>query len=223
MAKVPRLRLSHVIDLATLAAAVSAIIVATGFVRNQRASRVAGGGGAREVAEWAAYASSGHRLGPEQASTTIIEFADYECPACRDFQPVLDELIARFPDDLAVVYRHFPLSYHRNAYEAARAAECAADQGKFAQYHELLMSEGDWLGDAFLEFASEVEVVDPVAFTACVGRRDPVDAIEADLEAAKEIGIPGTPGIIVNGTLLGTMPTVADLEKIVVANRRPKP
>ena len=63
--------------------------------------------------------------GPRSAPVKLVEFYDYECPFCGDFQPVLDTIRAKYPDEVTVIYRHYPLSYHTGAYDAAIAAECA--------------------------------------------------------------------------------------------------
>ena len=77
-------------------------------------------------------ADANHIRGSESASVTLIEFGDFQCPACGAFHPVLKELLARFPDDLKLEFHHMPLvSIHPNAMAGARAAEAAGMQGKF--------------------------------------------------------------------------------------------
>jgi protein-disulfide isomerase len=125
------------------------------------------------------------------------------------------ELLDQYPDEVALVYRHLPLPYHRYAYDAARAAECAAVQGRFWDFHERLFTEDDWLGDAFLRFAEESGVADLREFRRCASMRDPVERIEEDLAAATGLSIPGTPGLIVNGVLLGRVPSFNELAALV--------
>ena len=70
--------------------------------------------------------------GPADAAVTLVEFADFQCPACSSYQPIISELAEQFPDDLRVEFRHFPLtSIHSNAVSSSRATEAAGMQGKF--------------------------------------------------------------------------------------------
>lgn len=80
-----------------------------------------------------------HAFGDPNSPYTLVEFGDYECPACRMNQPVVRALIARYPGRLRLVYRHCPLPLHANALTLARAAECARTEGRFWAVHESLM------------------------------------------------------------------------------------
>ncbi len=152
------------------------------------------------IPDWRDYLDAGHRLGPADAPVTILEFADYECPFCRTFQETLNAAEARYPGKIAVVYRNWPLAMHRFAYPAARAAECAARQGKFWQYHDLLFAEQDSLGfKSFTDFARDAAVQDSAAFAACARASAPVPAIDSDAALAMRLGGQGTPMVIING------------------------
>ncbi len=79
--------------------------------------------------------------GGEDAYVTIIEYSDFQCPACASVAPMLQQLAAAYPNDVRLVYRHFPLvSIHPNAQKAAEAAEAAGAQGKFWEYHDTLFA-----------------------------------------------------------------------------------
>jgi hypothetical protein len=124
------------IDASVVAVAVCAIIMATGTVwarfRPAAASiRQAPRPVSAAVGNWADLEQAGHRIGPASAKLTIVEFGDFECPACGEFEHTLQQVRRAYPKDVAVVFRHWPLPYHKLAYPAARAAECAADQGRF--------------------------------------------------------------------------------------------
>jgi len=96
---------------------------------------------------WAEISSRGHQLGSSSGIVTIVEFGDFQCPACRDFaRSALRGALAAFPQELQVLYRHWPLTYHEHAYAAALAAECAAAQGRFKEYHDLLHLKQDSIG-----------------------------------------------------------------------------
>jgi protein-disulfide isomerase len=135
---------------------------------------------------------------------TIVEFGDFECPACRVFAvKVVPAILRHFPAQVAILFRNWPLPQHRFAYLAARAAECAGEQGKFEPLHDLLYSKQDSIGlKSFASFARESGVGDTVAFQACLVRAAPVPAIEADVAEAHRIHSPGTPTIVVNGLMV---------------------
>jgi len=83
-----------------------------------------------------------HYKGNPDAQVVLIEYSDFQCPACRAYIPIITSLIEQFPDDLVVVYRHFPLqSVHANARAAAEASEAAAKQGKFWEFHDILFDK----------------------------------------------------------------------------------
>ena len=97
--------------------------------------------------KWEELAEAGHRIGPMDARLVLVEFSDFECPACaflsNDLVPHLRE---QYPGQVAVVYRHWPLQKHRFSYAAARASECAAFQGGFEQSHDVVYSQQHLLG-----------------------------------------------------------------------------
>ena len=92
------------------------------------------------------------------AKVVLVEFSDFECPACNSFAPVVAALANRYSSDLALVYRHFPLSnIHAYALPAARASEAAAMQGKFWEYHdELFLSQPDFSEEQLVSYAEYV-------------------------------------------------------------------
>ncbi|HAT03196.1 MAG TPA: hypothetical protein DCS29_00250 [Candidatus Magasanikbacteria bacterium] len=76
--------------------------------------------------------------GNESASVTVVEFSDFECPYCANFEPSIEQLLAEYSDKIKFTYRHFPLSFHANAQKAAEAFECAKEQGKWLEMHNKL-------------------------------------------------------------------------------------
>ncbi len=168
-------------------------------------------------ADWEQVRAGTLRIGPANATVEIVEFADFECPACRSFQfRALGPIQRAYPEDVAVVFRHWPLAYHRFALPSARAAECAAAQGQFEAMHSLLYLKQDSLGmKSYPEFATESGVRDLTAFGNCLA--DPAHAprFEADTKLAIGVGGTGTPTIIVNGLRLGGIPDSARLDQFV--------
>lgn len=173
----------------------------------------------RTIEDWEALLDDAHVVGSAEPRMTVIEFGDYECPACRSFHPVIKAFLDDNADQVSFAYRHLPLSYHRYAYAAARAAECAGDQGRFWEFHEFLYTEDDWLGDAFREFAIASDVHDLTTFEECLAAQGDVPRIERDIRAARALNSFGTPTIIVNGTLLGSPPTASELQAFLDAVR----
>ncbi len=156
------------------------------------------------VLDWPELAASPLRSGADDAPVTMVVLADFECPGCRYFATqVMPGLVRDYGDRLAVVFRHWPLDYHRHAYPAARAAECAADQGHFWPYHDLLFQSQDSLGlKPFEEFAAEAEVPDLTAFSACIAHDGLVRNIDQDIEWASKIKAESTPTVVINGEMI---------------------
>jgi len=122
----------------------------------------------RFVRGGARLAEAGHVLGPLNASVRIVEFADFECPACRALQRTLRELRKRHPGTVAVIYRHYPLAGHFLAMPAAVAAECAAVQGRFESYADLLFEKQDSLNAlSWSALAASAGVSDTARFETC--------------------------------------------------------
>jgi protein-disulfide isomerase len=168
---------------------------------------------------WRMLAQSGHRVGPERAAVTVVEFVDFQCPSCERFAKVIAGLRHRYPNDLAVVYRHLPLPYHKHAYAAARAAECAADQGRFEAFHDALFANQGGLDTVgWTALARTAQVHDLVAFETCRSRDDSVSAIQADVVAASRLGATHTPTVVVNGWWIrGGVPRAPRMDSIVRA------
>jgi protein-disulfide isomerase len=176
----------------------------------------------KPVAEWAELLKSGRLIGPADAPVTIVEFGDFECPACASFARKMDTVRLRHPKDFAVVFHHFPLPYHRLAYPLARGAECAAGQSKFAQFHDAVYAHRDSLGVLSLsQLGRLARVPDQAAFGKCVADTSRVASIERDVVTARRIGARGTPTIIVDGVMRGGQPpSVQELEEHIAKRTR---
>jgi protein-disulfide isomerase len=163
-------------------------------------------------------AADGPSKGPAGARVTIVEFSDFQCPFCSRALPVLDEVLERYPDDVRLVYRHMPLDrIHAHARSAAEASVCAQDQGRFWPFHDLLFANPRNLGPADLErYASEVGL-DLEPFRACVAERKFREKVEADSDAARTIGVSGTPAFVVNGIVLTGARPLPDFVRIIDA------
>lgn len=142
-------------------------------------------------------------LGPENAPVAIVEFADFQCPACAAAHPVLQKVFLQYGDKVRFVFRHFPLTQtHEHALAAASAAEAAKAQGKFWEMHDLLLTrQSSWSQDgsgAFTEYAKELGL-DTERFTQETGDGTHRQRIEEDAADGRQAGVNQTPTIFING------------------------
>jgi len=161
-------------------------------------------------------AANGPGIGPENAPVTIVEFSDYQCPFCKRAEPTLKQVAARYPEQVRIVYRHFPLdSIHPLARPAAEAAACAADQDKFWEFHELVWEATPDLGPEKLTEMAETLALDPEAFGACVGERRFQADVAKDLADGQAAGVNGTPAFFVNGIPLSGARSLDDFVRLI--------
>lgn len=145
-----------------------------------------------------------HTQGPTTAKATLVEFADFQCPACAAYFPLVERLKQDFPNDLRVVYRYFPLrQIHFQAQNSAQAAEAAGAQGKFWEmYSQLYTNQEAWANTAGMEpfnkYATAIGL-DMTKFTADSTSKATKDRINVDSEYGISIGINGTPTFYLNG------------------------
>ena len=156
--------------------------------------------------------------GSPQARVMIVEFSDFQCPFCRKVQSTLKNLLEKYQGQVSLAYRDFPLrGMHSQAELAAEASRCAAEQGKFWEYHDLLFANPDKLNRAGVARMAENLVLNEGQFDACLSSGKYTKQIEQDLQDGIRAGVEGTPGIFINGILLsGAQPEVA-FEKIIRA------
>jgi protein-disulfide isomerase len=140
--------------------------------------------------------------GPENAPVEIIEFSDFQCPYCLRAEPAVRQVLSTYGDKVRLVYRHFPLSNHPNARPAAEAAACAAEQGKFWEYHDRLFANPTKLSPTDFKDDAAGLGLDAARFDSCVADRKYTKDIEADMKAGEEAGVNGTPAFFINGRLL---------------------
>ena len=140
--------------------------------------------------------------GPPSAPVTIVEFADFECPVCKDSLPVVQQLRDLYKDQVRFVYRDFPLSAHPQARPAAEAAHCAHEQGKFWVYHDALFAQAPDLKPSDYMMLVERLSLNRAEFTACLAGTRPKAAVARDLADAQGLGLSGTPTFFINGRYL---------------------
>jgi protein-disulfide isomerase len=160
------------------------------------------------VPDWREYAAVGRRMGPAGARVTITEFSDFECPYCRLMADRLRAIREKHPDEVAVVFRHFPLPRHQFAHKAALASDCAAAQGRFEAMHDVLFAGQDSIGQVpWTGFAVAAGVRDIPAFRRCISDPAGFPAISRDSAAARQLRVASTPTILINDErLIGALP-----------------
>ena len=148
------------------------------------------------------------RKPPANVVVTLEEFGDYQCPPCGALHPVLKKLKQEYGANLNFVFRNLPLSaIHKNAMAAAQAAEAARMQSRFWEMHDLLYENQDlWKDDInpmpiFWKFAADLGL-DTAKFSSDMEDKQVKLRIEADQSAATELGVNGTPTLLIDGRQL---------------------
>jgi protein-disulfide isomerase len=205
----------------SMAACVVAAVVALRFVAEREASPRSSGQPQR-IADSLVLADGVERWGTDGADVTLVVFGDFQCPACAELAlNTLPALEARFPGRIEVIYRHWPLRQHRDAFPAARAYECARDQGGAKEMHDALYAAQPEIGRVpWREFAANAGVADLERFGHCVADTTPVTAIERDVRVVRGLGGQGTPTVIANGWMLPGGASLPVLDSVVRAVAR---
>lgn len=146
-----------------------------------------------------------HIRGNAEAPHTLIEYGDLQCPACASMQPIVNRLIEDMPSEVRLVFRHFPLPGHTNAFAGARAAEAAGAQGKFFEMADLLYErQNQWssstnvLNQFFRNYAQELGL-DGEKFNADYNSQATTSRINRDITSGNELGVSSTPTFYLDG------------------------
>ena len=158
-----------------------------------------------------------HVKGAKDAKVQIIEWSDFQCPFCESFTQTIKQLEKDYPNDLQVVYRHFPLdSIHPQARLAAEASECAAEQNeaKFWEFHDAVYAGQGQLtqGETFLKSIAKNIGLNEGNFAKCLSEKKYADLVEQQYQAGLAAGVQGTPGSFLNGQSLGGAVPYEDLK-----------
>jgi protein-disulfide isomerase len=172
------------------------------------------GGPVREISD------SDHVLGKKDAKVTVIEYSDFECPFCGQLEPSIQQMLAEFPNDVRLAYRHFPLSFHPNAQKAAEASECAAKLGgndAFWKMHKKLFENNQALGaDLYARVAKEIGLNEG-NFKKCLDSGEMAAKVNSDMASGNDAGVNGTPATFINGKLVSGAVPYATLKQELVA------
>jgi len=137
--------------------------------------------------------------GPEGAPVVIVEFADFECPACAAARPVVEAIYEQHRDKVRVVFKHFPLGMHPNAEKAARAAVAAGRQGKFWEMHALLFENQTKLSPDNVEKLAAQAGLDLVRFRQDRDSEATADSVARERKQGEALALDSTPSLFVNG------------------------
>lgn len=195
----------RVVNSATMIAALCALVMTGVVVRREFwGSRSQQRESIRPVtpARWQQATTGGHRLGPADAAVVVVEFGDCECPACASFARTIRRIRQAFPEDVALVYRHYPLDYHPRARPLAVAAVCADKMGRFETFYDTVYaSQREAVTWSMAELSRRSGIADTVAFEACTKDALTSQIVENDLTLAKEVEAQGTPTILARGKM----------------------
>lgn len=149
-------------------------------------------------------------LGKENAPVKIIEFSDFQCPFCgRHYSQSHSQLVKEYVDTGKAVfyYKHFPLSFHPEAYPAALAYECAGEQDKNWEMHDKIFENQDAMSEAsYKQWANDLGL-NTAKFNECFDSDKYKEKIDADFNEGQELGVSGTPSFFINGVkVVGAQP-----------------
>ena len=152
--------------------------------------------------------------GNADAPIMLIEYADYECPYCQEVQPVVDKILNEYKGKIAFVFKDLPLPMHANAPKAAEAARCAETQGKFWEYHDLVLAKKQLDLSKLKEYARDLKL-DTANFDKCLDSGAKSELIAAELSEGQALGLNGTPSFFINGRAVVGNLTVEQLRDII--------
>ncbi len=171
------------------------------------------------VEDFGRLVDQGATIGPRGAPVQIVEFGDFECPYCRRFHEAFDAVRKQYPSDVSLTFIHYPLSAHRFAKPAARASECAREQGKFDLFANSLFAVQDSLGlIAWMSIGARTGV-DTTLFAACLRASEVDRLVEAGRRLGEQYAVQYTPTVMINGWRFALPPTETDLRAAIEAVR----
>lgn len=166
--------------------------------------------------------SEDHVKGPSDAKATLVEFGDFQCPACASYYPLVEKLHEDFPNDLRVVFKHFPLKQiHQQAQNSAEASEAAALQGKFWEmYAQLYSNQDKWVRtsgrETFEQFATAIGL-DMTKFSSDLNSGDLKDRVRKDEQYGISLGLNSTPSFYLNGKKISNPQSYEEFKNAVSA------
>lgn len=176
-----------------------------------------GDAGTQPTGELAPVQANEHIKGDlKKAKVVVVEYSDFQCPFCAQHHPSLQQMVKDYGDQVAWVYRHFPLtSIHPQAAPSALASECASEQGKFWEYGDELVANQTKLGDAYYkELAADLRL-NTKKFDDCYASKKFQSVVDGDAASGEAAGVNGTPATFINGQLVSGAVPYATLKQII--------
>ena len=144
------------------------------------------------------YAYTDDEFERPDAEFLLVEYGDFQCPACGSYAPLIKQVKEDFPN-VQVEYKHFILGSFPHSQLAAEASECARDQNRFWAYHDLVYEYQPRISPQLLQQAAQAIELDMDAFNACVDTRDKQIVVMQEVQEARELGVSATPWILIDG------------------------
>ena len=155
--------------------------------------------------------------GNKSAPVTIIEFTDFECPFCASVQSTLKQLLEQYPNQIRLVFKNYPLGFHRNARKAHLAAMCAEEQRKFWPYRYHLFGNQKALKKEDLLRYAEGFGLNMEPFERCLEGEKYSGLLQKDYEQGLLLGVRGTPTFFVNGTYFSGAQPLSFFKSVIEA------
>ncbi len=154
--------------------------------------------------------------GAKDAAVTIVEFSDFQCPFCQAVIPTINQVMTQYAGKVKLVFRDFPIpNLHPLAPKAHEAARCAAEQGKFWEYHDVLFERSPQLAPAELKNYARQLKLDGEAFDKCLDSGRQQAAIAGDVQDGTRLGASGTPTFFINGRMIVGAQPISTFQKII--------
>lgn len=208
----------------------AAVVMALAIAKRELFTSSASQSAARSLAPeyepaWRSARDNGIQLSGADAPIQLIEFVDLECPFCRDYQRAVIEPLNQLEQrGLGIVFIHLPLSIHRFSRVAAEAAECAFDQGRFAEFVSAILAKQDSIG--LIPWASlgrSARIPNLPHFEKCTAARTSRARVDSGVAIAGRFGITGTPTVLLNGWKYARPPSLERLRSDISALKAGRP
>lgn len=163
-----------------------------------------------------------HVLGNPDSKVVLFEYADFECPACGSYHPLVNELANQYADDIAIVQRHFPLSFHKNAWTSAQAVEAAGMQGKYHEMANLVYAnQSVWANKsadiAMFDSMAELLELDMERYHADAQLDTVKKRIQDDINSAYLLGVNSTPSFYLGGVKIQNPQSLEEFSALIDA------
>jgi len=140
-----------------------------------------------------------HIKGPKNAKVTVVEFSDFECPYCAKAKQQVSKVLKKYKGKVRVVFKHFPLSFHKKARLASEYACCADKQGKFWELHDKIFDNQKSIAEKDLKKYSKALKLDMGKMAKCLAANKCKEKIRKDQALGEKVGVSGTPAFFING------------------------